>query len=157
MTSARVLGRAQPARDGFAFLDPANALLDGGGMGDSICRGRSAPADSAFDAGDELLLPVDLLFVELMQARPKLLVCLGVLELQRTLLVGGDHWYSLVHGAEDSPLCCRIDAVGQLGEAFVQPLPECGPRTGRGRIFDRAEAGDMLVPHPTVNPASFPD
>ena len=75
---------AQPARDGFAFLDPANALLDGGGMGDSICRGRSAPTDSAFDAGDELLLPVDLLFVELVQARPKLLVCLGVLELQRT-------------------------------------------------------------------------
>ena len=96
-----------------------------------------------------------MLFVELVQARPKLLVCLGVLELQRTLLVGGDHWYSRVHGAEDSPLCCWIDAVGQLGEAFVQPLPECGPRTCRGRIFDRAEAGDMLVPHPTVDPASF--
>jgi hypothetical protein len=56
---------AQPARDGFAFLDPANALLDGGGMGDRICRGRSAPADSAFGTGDELLLPLDLLFVEL--------------------------------------------------------------------------------------------
>jgi hypothetical protein len=84
-----------------------------------------------------------------------LLACLGVLELQRTLLVGGDHWYSRVHGAEDSSLCCGIDAVGQLGEAFVQQLPECDPRTGRGWIFDRAEAGDMLVPHSTVNPASF--
>jgi len=47
------------------------------------------------------------------------------------------------------------DAVGQLSEAFVQQLPECGPRPDRGRIFDRAEAGDMLVPHPTVDPASF--
>jgi hypothetical protein len=26
---------------------------------------------------------------------------------------------------------------------------------GSGRIFDRAEAGDMFVPHPAVNPASF--
>ena len=34
---------ARPARDGFAFLDPANALLDGGGMGDSICPGRIGP------------------------------------------------------------------------------------------------------------------
>src|SRR6266513_4182969 len=59
-TDIRARHRAtQPARDGFAFLDPANALLDGGGMGGSICRGRSAPADSAFDAGDELLLSVD--------------------------------------------------------------------------------------------------
>ena len=84
-----------------------------------------------------------------------MLVCLGVLELQGTLVVEGDHWYSLVHGAEDFLLCCRIDAVGQLGEAFVQPLPECGPRMGSGRIFDRAEAGDMFVPHPAVYPTSF--
>ena len=56
---------AQPARDDFAFLDPANALLDNGGMGRSIYCGRSAPADSVFGVGDELLLPLDLLFVAL--------------------------------------------------------------------------------------------
>ena len=60
-------------------------------------------------------------------------------ELQRALLVEGDHWDAGMDGAEDFRLRRCIQAVRELGEPLVQPFPERDPILDRWRHFDRAE------------------
>ena len=60
-----------------------------------------------------------------------------------------------MHFAEDGRLHGGIDAVGQAGKPVVQLEPEDEAVAGVGRVHDRAETGDVLMPDLAIDPAGF--
>jgi hypothetical protein len=85
------------------------------------------------------------LFGIALQPFPQSFVGLGVLELQRALLIGRDHRHAGMHGAQNLRVRLRIDPVREPGEPLVQCGPECNAVSRRRRGRDGAQAGDMLV------------
>ena len=115
--------RARP--DIFAPLDAVGTSLRGRGLGGGVRRFGLQAGRGLFGGHNERLVTCRRVLVTFFEPCLKPFVGFGVCELQLALFVGPRHGDADVHRAEDLALRGGVDAVRQLGEAFVQRFPEC--------------------------------
>jgi len=131
----------------LALLDLGQPLLGTLRLGASILRRGLAVSNDALRRGEQALVFLRVLCIQVLKGRPEALFRLSVLFLQLALLVRHGHRDPSMNLPDQLAQIVVAEPVGYLVETRMKLGPERHPVNNVSRPWYRAQHGDVLVTH----------
>ena len=143
---------AEPAVNILAALDAGNAVLDTVGFRGGLGLRSDNAGSGRLGLGDQSLVIRGAVGVQPGKRIPNPCIGLGVIQLQRPLLVRCNHRNAGVNGFEQLRLRRSVNPVAQACQSLIQPSPKRDTARNCLRMIHHAEHRNVLVADPAVIP-----